>query len=209
MAGSQIIIITGIIGKEIELQYTQGGMAIANFNIATSRKKKDGEEKTSWHRCKAFSKTAEVIGQYFGKGSWIQVTGEMDYGSYEKDGITKYTADVMVNQFNFVGPKQDRQNDQPSGGQGGYNPNNQRGQQGGGQRTGGYPKDQGGYQQEVHGGYQQGSVQGGNQGGNQGGGGGQQSGGQGEHHNDHQGGNNGVGQQGENYPQPPDDNIPF
>ena len=161
MAGSQIIIITGVIGKEIELQYTPGGMAIANFSIATSRKKKDGEEKTSWHRVKAFSKTAEVIAQYFGRGSWIQITGEMDYGSYEKDGITRYTADVIANQFNFVGPKQDRQNDQqPIGGEGGYNPNNeqggqnQQGYQNQGNQHGGNQGYQGNGQNQQNGGYQ-------------------------------------------------------
>ena len=174
MAGSQIIIITGIIGKEIELQYTQGGMAIANFSVATSRKKKDGEEKTSWHRVKAFSKTAEVIAQYFGKGSWIQITGEMDYGSYEKDGITRYTADVIANQFSFVGPKQDQQNNQqPIGGKDGYNPNsgqggyqNQGQQQNsgqgyeGGQERRGYGGGNG--QNQQNGGYQ--NQQGGGQG---------------------------------------------
>lgn len=109
MAGVNKVIIMGNLGRDPELSYTQGGMAICKFSLATSKKNKAGEEKTSWHRCTAFGKTAETIAQYVGKGSQLYVEGELSYGQYEKDGHTVYTTDIFVNEFTFVGGKKEEQ----------------------------------------------------------------------------------------------------
>lgn len=104
MAGVNKVILLGNLGRDPELSYTQGGMAVCKFSLATSKKKKDGTEVTSWHRCTAFGRTAEVITQYVGKGQQLYVEGELSYGQYEKDGIVRYTTDIFVNEFTFVGP---------------------------------------------------------------------------------------------------------
>ncbi|WP_027359287.1 single-stranded DNA-binding protein [Desulforegula conservatrix] len=103
MAGVNKVIIMGNLGRDPELSYTQGGMAVCKFSIATSKRKKDGTDVTSWHRCTAFGRTAEIITQYVGKGSQLYVEGELSYGQYEKDGIVRYTTDIYVNEFAFVG----------------------------------------------------------------------------------------------------------
>ena len=103
MSGVNKVIIMGNMGKDPELSYTQGGMAVCQFSLATSKKKKDGTDVTSWHRCNAFGKTAEIITQYVGKGQQLYVEGELSYGQYEKDGIVRYTTDIIVNEFSFVG----------------------------------------------------------------------------------------------------------
>lgn len=115
MAGVNKAIIMGNLGRDPELSYTQGGMAVCKFSIATSKRKKDGTDVTSWHRCTSFGKTAEAIAQYFGKGQQIYVEGELNYGQYEKDGHTVYTTDIFVNEFAFVGgPKSDNNQGQQS-----------------------------------------------------------------------------------------------
>lgn len=103
MAGVNKVIIMGNLGRDPELSYTQSGMAVCKFSIATSKRKKDGTDVTSWHRCTAFGRTAEIITQYVGKGSQLYVEGELSYGQYEKDGIVRYTTDIFVNEFTFVG----------------------------------------------------------------------------------------------------------
>lgn len=118
MAGVNKVIIIGNCGNHPELSYTQGGMAVCQFSLATSKKKKDGTEVTSWHRCKSFGKTAEIITQYVGKGSQLYVEGELSYGQYEKDGIVRYTTDIIVNEISFVGSakqgdKQPQQQNRP------------------------------------------------------------------------------------------------
>ena len=81
--------------------------------MATSKRKKDGTEVTSWHRCKAFGKTAEIITQYVGKGQQLYVEGELSYGQYDKDGITRYTTDIIVNEISFVGSAKQGESQQP------------------------------------------------------------------------------------------------
>ncbi len=214
MAGVNKTIILGNLGRDPEMSYTPGGMAICKFSLATSKKKKDGEEITSWHRCTSFNKTAELIGQYVTKGQQLYVEGELSYGEYEKDGVKRYTTDIIVNQFTFIGSK-GGDNQGGGGGHGGYNPNSQQGGQGGGYQQQGQNQasQQGGYNQQGQN-QQQGSYQqqGQGQGGYQEQGGGYQSCGQGGNQGQQggyqqptaQGGGN-----GENYPQPPEDSIPF
>lgn len=108
MAGVNKAIIMGNLGSDPKLSTTQGGMAVCKFSIATSKRKKDGTDVTSWHRCTAFGRTAETIAQYVGKGQQLYIEGELSYGQYEKDGQTHYTTDIFVNEFTFVGSKQDQ-----------------------------------------------------------------------------------------------------
>lgn len=127
MAGVNKAIIMGNLGSDPKLSTTQGGMAVCKFSIATSKRKKDGTDVTSWHRCTAFGRTAETIAQYVGKGQQLYVEGELSYGQYEKDGHTVYTTDIFVNEFTFVGgakqgqpqapQQQQRQNQQQPQGQ--------------------------------------------------------------------------------------------
>lgn len=118
MGGVNKVIILGNCGNHPELSYTPGGMAVCKFSLATSRKKNDGAELTSWHRFTAFGKQAEIIAQYVSKGQQLYVEGELSYGQYEKDGITRYTTDIIVNDISFVGSakqgdKQPQQQNRP------------------------------------------------------------------------------------------------
>jgi single-strand DNA-binding protein len=127
MAGVNKAIILGRLGQDPEISYTQSGLAVCKFSIATSRKQKNGQEVTQWHRCTAFDKAGELIAKYVSKGNMLYIEGEINYSQYEKDGVTKYSTDIIVREFNFIGSG--------DGGQGG----SQNTQQGGG-----YQGNQGG-----------------------------------------------------------------
>ncbi len=159
MAGLNKVMIIGNLGRDPEVTYTQSGVAIAKIAVATSEAwtdKASGEkrEKTEWHRITFFGKPAETIGRYMSKGSQIYVEGRLQTSQYEKDGITRYSTDIIASNFQFIGSK--------GGGV------QQQGQQGGGfqqpQSNGGFqqqapPAQQGGYQQQPQssqtGGFQQ------------------------------------------------------
>ncbi len=101
------VIIMGNLGQDPETRFMPSGTACCNISVATSRKWKDkdsGEqqEETSWHRCVAFGKTAEIIQEHFTKGRKILIEGRLKYGKYEKDGITRYTTDIVIDRFEFV-----------------------------------------------------------------------------------------------------------
>jgi len=97
-----LIVIAGNVGKDPEFRTTPSGMVVCKLSVATSRKYK-GEEQTQWHRVIAFDKLAELIRNHVGKGDKVGFEGRMEYGSYEKDGTTMYTAEIIANQIHFLG----------------------------------------------------------------------------------------------------------
>lgn len=87
-----------------------GGTSVFRNNIAVQRnfKNKEGERESDFINVVAFGKTAELLNQYFGKGQQVAVEGRIQTGSYDKeDGTRVYTTDVIINQFDFVGSKND------------------------------------------------------------------------------------------------------
>lgn len=96
------VVLIGNLTKDPELNFTAGsGTAVARFTVAVSRMKK-GE--SDFINCIVFGKTAETIAQYFFKGSKIALEGHIQTGSYDaKDGTKRYTTDVIVDRFEFVG----------------------------------------------------------------------------------------------------------
>lgn len=92
-----------------------GSTSVFRNNIAVQRnfKNKDGERESDFINVVAFGKTAELLNQYFCKGQQVAVQGRIQTGSYDKeDGTRVYTTDVIVDQFDFVGSKND--NSQPA-----------------------------------------------------------------------------------------------
>ena len=105
-------LLLGRISTEVKVDYLKSGTAATNFSVAVDRnmsreKKEEAKAKgypvADFIRCKSFGKTAETIGNHFEKGKWILVEGSIQTGKYEKDGITHYTTDLMVERFEFVG----------------------------------------------------------------------------------------------------------
>jgi len=149
MAGVNKIIILGNLGRDPEVTYTQAGTAVCKITVATSESwndKQTGEkkEKTEWHRITLFGKQAETVGQYMKKGSQIFIEGKLQTSTYEKNGETRYSTDIIASSFQFVGNKSD-------------NAGQQQGQQGQGfQQNGGFqqPQQNQGVQQQ-QGGFQQ------------------------------------------------------
>jgi single-strand DNA-binding protein len=100
----------GNLGKDVEMRYTQGGTAIANFTIATSEsyKDKDGNKqtKTEWHRIVAFGKLAEICGEFLSRGKQVYIEGKIQTRDWEdKEGIKRYTTEIVANQMRMLGGK--------------------------------------------------------------------------------------------------------
>ncbi len=96
----------GRLGGDVEMRYSPDGKAVASFSVATSEKwTKDGEkqEKTTWHNITVFGKLAEICGQYLKKGDQVYLEGRIQNRSYEKDGVTKYISEIVVNQMQMLG----------------------------------------------------------------------------------------------------------
>ena len=119
MASVNKITLLGRLGKDPEIKYTPSGVAVADFSIATSEFWKDKntgakQEKTHWHNCTAFARTAEVLGEYVKKGDQIYIEGSLDQQSWDdKDsGQKRYKTVVKVSNIQLLGGKQGEQGKQ-------------------------------------------------------------------------------------------------
>ena len=111
------VVLVGHLGGDPETRFTPSGTAVANFNIATNESWKDanGEllDKTEWHRCVMFGKSAELAGELLKKGQLVYMEGKLQTRNWEdKDGIKRYTTEVVCDMFTMLGRKMDTDNSQ-------------------------------------------------------------------------------------------------
>ena len=107
MAGVNKVIILGNLGADPELRTSPSGVTTCRLSIATSMNwtdKSSGEkkEKTEWHRVVFFGRSAEVIDQYLKKGQQLYLEGRLQTSKYEKDGVERYSTDIIGESFNFI-----------------------------------------------------------------------------------------------------------
>ena len=111
------VVLVGHLGGDPETRFTPSGAAVANFNIATNESWKDAngelQDKTEWHRCVMFGKTAELAGELLKKGQLVYMEGKLQTRNWEdKDGIKRYTTEVVCDMFTMLGRKMDTDNSQ-------------------------------------------------------------------------------------------------
>ena len=111
MANFASVTLAGHLGRDVELKSLPDGTTVANFSLATSRKRRDKEVST-WWRCTLFGKRGEAIAQYLHKGDPVLIQGEPYLRSYTaKDGTERQSLEVDVREWAFVSSKGERQAD--------------------------------------------------------------------------------------------------
>jgi len=110
MASVNKVVLIGNLGRDPETRYLPNGDAVTSISVATTEtwKDKNGEkqEKTEWHRVSLFRRLAEVAGEYLKKGSQVYIEGRIEYREYEKDGIKRYSTDIIANEMKMLGSRQ-------------------------------------------------------------------------------------------------------
>jgi len=107
MSGVNKVILIGNLGADPEIRHLQNGVSVANFRIATSEVYKDkttGEkrEQTEWHSIVAWRGLAEITEKYLKKGSKVYVEGKLRTRKWEKDGIDRYTTEIMADEMSLL-----------------------------------------------------------------------------------------------------------
>lgn len=118
--GVNKVILVGTCGQDPDLKYMQSGDAVCNLSLATSeqwtdKKTNEKKEKTEWHRVSLFGKVAEIAGEYLRKGSQVYIEGKLQTREWEKDGIKRYTTEIVVDMrgtMQLIGGKSDSQQTQ-------------------------------------------------------------------------------------------------
>lgn len=107
-------ILIGNLGKDPEIRYGANGNAVANFSIATTESWKDkqtGEkvEKTEWHRIVAFSRLAEIVGEYLKKGAQVYVEGKLQTRKWQdkETGQDRYSTEIVAESIQMLGGRRD------------------------------------------------------------------------------------------------------
>lgn len=113
MAGKSLnkVILIGNLGRDPELSYTAGGVAVARFSVATGERWKDQEgnmqERTEWHNIVAWRKLAEICGQYLKKGSKVYLEGKLQSRSWDdkNTGVKRYATDIVLDDLIMLDAK--------------------------------------------------------------------------------------------------------
>lgn len=110
----------GRLGVDPEVSYTAGGTAVAKIRLAVGRQWKDRDgnkhEETEWVRATAFAGLAEVIGKYPKKGDQLYVSGRMKTSEYEKDGIKRYSTEIIIEDMQMLGGRSQGENNRSQNG---------------------------------------------------------------------------------------------
>ena len=123
------VILVGRLTRDPELKYTTGGIANLRFSLAVNRNFKDdkGNQQADFINCMAWRGQAENMAKFLKKGALIGLEGRIETGSYDDNGTTRYTTNVVASSITFLEAKKSQNQQQvPSSTQqpqeAGYNP---------------------------------------------------------------------------------------
>jgi single-strand DNA-binding protein len=133
-------ILIGNLGADPEMRATQNGTQVATFNIATTERWRgqDGQmqENTEWHRIVAWSKLADICGQYLQKGSRVYIEGRIQTRKWtDQNGVDRYTTEIIAREMKMLSSR----------GEGGMGGGSQGGYGGGGYQDNSFPESSSGF----------------------------------------------------------------
>lgn len=103
------IILVGNVGQDPDIQETSSGTKVAHLSLATNRRTsangEEPKERTDWHRLTLWNRLAQFTEDYVSRGDRVYVEGRLEYDSYERDGVTIPTADVVVRELVLLSPR--------------------------------------------------------------------------------------------------------
>ncbi|MFT7227469.1 MAG: single-strand DNA-binding protein [Methylophilaceae bacterium] len=118
MASVNKVILVGNLGRDPEVRYMPNGEAVCNFSIATTENWKDKsgikQEKTEWHNIVMYRRLAEIAGEYLRKGRPVYIEGRLQTRKWEKDSVTRYSTEIIGDQMQMLGSKNDNAGGGPS-----------------------------------------------------------------------------------------------
>ena len=100
MRGVNRVMLIGNLGKDPDLQFLEGNIAVAKFSLATTESYKDKNGKlmsqTEWHTVVLWRGLAELAQKYLHKGSLVYIEGRLKTRSWEdKDHNKKFATEVV------------------------------------------------------------------------------------------------------------------
>jgi len=102
------VLLIGNLGSDPEIRHTPSGAAVANFRLATNEVFNDRsgnrQTRTEWHRIVAWSKLAEICGQYLRKGRQVYIEGRIQSRQWDdQQGQRRYTTEIVATNMIMLG----------------------------------------------------------------------------------------------------------
>jgi len=106
------VYLIGRLTADPELKTFQGKNQVCSFSIANNRSysRQSGEavDEVSFFNCSAWNKPGEIIHRYATKGSQIAIEGRLRQRRWQdKDGKNQSTIEIVIENFQFIGGRQD------------------------------------------------------------------------------------------------------
>lgn len=105
------VILFGHLGADPELRMTNGGHAVLKLRLATSERRKQGDEwvdHAEWHNVTVWGRRAEGLAKFLRKGSALLVEGALRTSSYDdRDGNKRYRTEINATEVKAVGGKRE------------------------------------------------------------------------------------------------------
>ena len=110
------VILLGNVGKEPEVRYLEGGVAVATFSLATTErgyKTQSGQQipdRTEWHNVVVWRGLAEIVEKYVHKGAQLYVEGRIRTRSWEdQQGVRRYATEIYAENIELLGRRSEGQ----------------------------------------------------------------------------------------------------
>jgi single-strand DNA-binding protein len=101
------VILIGNLGRDPEVRYLEGNVAVANFSVATSEnyldKKGEWQKVTEWHDIVCWRQLAERAEKQLKKGLLVYLEGKLTHRKYQdKEGNDRYKTEVVANTIRIL-----------------------------------------------------------------------------------------------------------
>ena len=112
--------ISGNLTRDPELKTTTGGTSVLTFGVAVNDRRRnpqtgEWEDVPNFVDCVVFGARAEPLSRFLSKGSKVAIEGKLRYSSWEREGQRRSKLEVIVDEVEFLSPRQ--QGGQSMGGQ--------------------------------------------------------------------------------------------
>ncbi|MDO5570725.1 MAG: single-stranded DNA-binding protein [Bacteroidales bacterium] len=106
------VILIGNVGKEPEVRYLEGGIAVASFTLATTERGYKTQagvqipERTEWHNIIAWRGLAEIVEKYVKKGTQLYIEGKIRSRSWDDaQGVKHYVTEIYADNLQLLGSR--------------------------------------------------------------------------------------------------------
>lgn len=110
------VVLIGRLTKDVEVRYTQSGVAVGTFSLAVNRPftNASGEREADFINAVIWRKAAENFANFTHKGVLVAIEGRLQTRNYEdKNGNRVYVTEVVADNFSLLEKKSDSQQSAP------------------------------------------------------------------------------------------------